>query len=327
MKVCPYCGQSLQLTVCPKCGVEAPANARFCPQGCGNLNQLRLDRLTQREPLNEEPKKLFERNERSRWKGCLFTLFAFFLMLSLFIINYTPLFEELENKKFEKVRAVNTISAWEEYIKAHPIGARYEESLMYLNSRKAAFLAEVNAVLERPFKSYEELYSADALIGFNQDANSFPALKDLPNLRRVIVPKDREDYIKRELLTDLSPLLEAPWIEELDISRTGIVDFKGLEKLVKLKSLSLEYTAFQQTNILSGMINLQKLNIAGTQISSVKPLAGLTNLRELSLRSTRVSDITHLAGLANLQILNLENAQVTDTSSLKGIAKLTIKMD
>jgi hypothetical protein len=99
-------------------------------------------------------------------------------------------------------------------------------------------------------------------------------------------------------------------------------DLAKLDRLPRLRALSLHGTQIRSLAPLAGLASLQSLDCSGTQVRDLAPLAGLASLQALNCSDTQVWDLAPLAGLASLQSLNCAVTQVRDLAPLAGLASL-----
>ena len=92
-----------------------------------------------------------------------------------------------------------------------------------------------------------------------------------------------------------------------------ISNLSGIENLINLQSLDLDFNQIKDISALRGLTNLKYLNLCFTQISEISALKGLTNLQTLGLYFNQIKDISALKGLTNLQTLDLIGNPISDT--------------
>jgi hypothetical protein len=134
--------------------------------------------------------------------------------------------------------------------------------------------------------------------------------------------------VDQELLEELCCLSE---LEVLFIDRVSAVDLSQLDRLTKLRALSIENA--QKINDLSWLPKLKSLRSLGLcDLESLHDLSELANQVQLSsiaidggvLRPMRVTSLIPLSSLKNLQFISLVNCRVSDESlqPLCGLRKL-----
>lgn len=114
-------------------------------------------------------------------------------------------------------------------------------------------------------------------------------------------------------LTSGFNLLRTPvGIENLDLSGTLVRDFKFLESMPKLKSLSLSWTVFRDSDcqFLEKLTELESLDLSMTEVTdeALRTIHKLKSIRELSLSGARIKDrgLDNLLAMQNLNTLHLE---------------------
>ncbi|UCH19966.1 MAG: leucine-rich repeat domain-containing protein [Deltaproteobacteria bacterium] len=108
----------------------------------------------------------------------------------------------------------------------------------------------------------------------------------------------------------------------LSLSDRNISDISGLDYLVGLDTLFLEFDPISDISPLAGLTNLNRLTLVENQISDISPLAGLTNLTELCIFDNQISDVNPLTNLTNLNQLNLAYNKISDISPLSSLINL-----
>jgi Leucine-rich repeat (LRR) protein len=126
-----------------------------------------------------------------------------------------------------------------------------------------------------------------------------------------------------KILAGQTPPVEwAPFVDELDLSRTTLENLSAVHTLTALRDLDLSMTQVSDLSPLSGLTVLKKLNLTATNVSDLTPLQTLTSLEALFLALTGVSDLSPLKSLIALQTLQLSRTKVTDLSPLHSLTAL-----
>jgi len=131
----------------------------------------------------------------------------------------------------------------------------------------------------------------------------------------------------------------------LDIAEFGVQNLSGVENLINLTSLymnwnptgstisflsnlpaltnlSAEDNAITYIGSLATITTLESLDLDLNFISDLTPLTGLIRLRYLELGSNQITDLSPLAHLSNLRSLYLSNNQISDLTPLQGLTDL-----
>lgn len=117
--------------------------------------------------------------------------------------------------------------------------------------------------------------------------------------------------IKRNKLTDTTPLKDLALLKRLDLSYNSLQNFSGLNGLISLEKLEIPGAQVkdehleQLSNALTTSPSLQLLNLSGNQITKPAPLGKLNKVRLLDLSFNKVTDISKLAGMEGLAALYL----------------------
>lgn len=86
---------------------------------------------------------------------------------------------------------------------------------------------------------------------------------------------------------------------------TEIKDISGIESLVNLQDLNLDWSKVSDISCLKNLTKLKWLRLYENQVSDISSLKGVTNLYELELSKNKISDISALKGLTNLIIIRV----------------------
>jgi Leucine-rich repeat (LRR) protein len=131
-----------------------------------------------------------------------------------------------------------------------------------------------------------------------------------------------EEVYRRVLAGEAIPQDWIPFVDILDLPRTGLADTRPLATLTSLHYLDLDGTQVSDVAPLAALTSLQNLVLSGTRVSDAAPLAALTSLQFLGLRDTQVNDVAPLAALTSLRILNLAGTRVSDMTPLAALTSL-----
>jgi internalin A len=113
--------------------------------------------------------------------------------------------------------------------------------------------------------------------------------------------------------------LDIPWQSPEEMM---IKDLSGLEHVVNLESLDIQFHAITDISPIAGLTQLRGLSLGGNQIADISPLAGLTNLSSLSLFNCQATDYSPLKNLVLLNTLFMEYSTFADASVLAGLKDL-----
>ncbi|MEM8638133.1 MAG: leucine-rich repeat domain-containing protein [Cyanobacteria bacterium P01_G01_bin.54] len=150
-------------------------------------------------------------------------------------------------------------------------------------------------------------------------------------------------------IEDITPLLDHPRLEELDLSNNQISvlppasvpgswgpprlwklvlsgnaledvsNFKNAKQLVSLDLCSNNIT---DISFVAQLDNLVRLSLCHNNIADISPLAQINNIDVVDLSHNPIDDISILSTVATLSGLNLTNTDVEDISALRSIAQL-----
>lgn len=115
-------------------------------------------------------------------------------------------------------------------------------------------------------------------------------LEDMESLRVVAMWGPR--------FRNMSPLVNLPNIEEINLCGNEISEIPSLKNAPKLKNLYVFGNSVSDVSILEDLTNLERLNLRDNNITNIAPLAGLTNLKWLDLTGNPIRDWTPLYELS-----------------------------
>jgi hypothetical protein len=105
-------------------------------------------------------------------------------------------------------------------------------------------------------------------------------------------------------------------VTQITAAQSEIISLEGIEHLVNLQGLELNWNQIKDITPLQNLVALQRLYFGGNQVSDLTPLKNLSNLRELWFGSNQVSDLSPLQNLTNLKWLWFQSNQVTDIAPI-----------
>ncbi len=118
-------------------------------------------------------------------------------------------------------------------------------------------------------------------------------------------------------------------LEELQINFTHITEIKGLDDLIKLKTLNLECNKITEIKGLENLRNLEELYLGGNPITEIKDLENLVKLKVLYFNPIGenehkglITEIKGLDSLVNLEELNLMFNEITEIKGLENLLNL-----
>jgi len=154
-----------------------------------------------------------------------------------------------------------------------------------------------------------------------------------------IAGKDSK-YLTTEFI-EISGKLVNKNVNHLSILHSPGLDFRNIDMLTKLTSLTLSNCHIKNVTPLKNLINLEKLDLSGNFISDISPLNNLTKLTYLNLSSAwgyelvnlnkltnlkelmiKVVDLYHIENLTNLEYLFAQYMSIID-NDIRSLGKLT----
>ena len=117
----------------------------------------------------------------------------------------------------------------------------------------------------------------------------------------------------------------------IEVSRYGIMDLTGMEKLTKLRSLAINNATIPGVSEISQLKNLSDLILEDVHIiNEVTSLANCANLNYLYIRNTNIADLSFLKNKTNLRSLSIYDSPIKDISvisTLTGLENLEIEIE
>lgn len=105
-------------------------------------------------------------------------------------------------------------------------------------------------------------------------------------------------------------------IESLDVRNKKVKNLEGLQYLVNIIELNLNWNQIQDLSPLGSLSSLKRLKLWGNQIRDITPLSRLTGLELLTLEDNHISNIEALKGLERLEMLWLRKNHIRDLTPL-----------
>ncbi|OQX02054.1 MAG: hypothetical protein BWK73_43990 [Thiothrix lacustris] len=119
-------------------------------------------------------------------------------------------------------------------------------------------------------------------------------------------------------------VFELKWLENLDISSTGISDFSTLANFPNLRVLHCNDNQINDFSTLVNLPNLRELYSDDNQISDFSTLANLPSLQVLHCNRNQISDFSALVNLPSLQVFQCNDNQTSDFSTLPNLSNLQV---
>ncbi len=157
--------------------------------------------------------------------------------------------------------------------------------------------------------------------------------------------KDRQERLKREALSktrqnnplppeallrpeplnqisDLRPLMQLPYLQELYLGGNNITDIRPLVQLPNLQVLSLHSNPLSYIEALRDMPQLRSLDLHSIKARSFGPLMDLRDLHSLNLANNQLKDVKQLQWLKELRDLDISMNELRDIRPIKYLEKL-----
>ena len=112
-------------------------------------------------------------------------------------------------------------------------------------------------------------------------------------------------------------------LEKLRIDSAGITNLKPLNKLVFLRTLTVENTPLSDISTLAGLPDLQSLKINRCPVTDFSPLDRCGGLTELDLSNTGLEDMEALKNLTGLKKLLLSGTRIRKIREVESMTLLT----
>ena len=148
------------------------------------------------------------------------------------------------------------------------------------------------------------------------------SITQLPNLSALTKLNDVYLY-GNENLTDISNLSGAQNLASLEFyNNNNIQNFDVLNKLTKLKYLTISENGFNNTECLKNMNNLKDLSIKNTGVESLEGLSNLPKLEELYIENN--SSLQKIENINNLCSLDINGCNIEEINNLPNLYNLNI---
>lgn len=123
-----------------------------------------------------------------------------------------------------------------------------------------------------------------------------------------------ELHLERVGLNNLKSISAVRDLKKLSIKESPVKDLQPLNQLYQLEKLVLDFSAVDDLKALEEMRSLDYLSLAGTKVKSLKGIETLTELKYLDISSTQVRWIGKLDKLTNLEQFICYNTRIFDFS-------------
>lgn len=174
------------------------------------------------------------------------------------------------------------------------------------------------------YKEHGTLNNLDDLINFPflsvlsinfTKLESIEAIKFAPYLRMLTVRGNRVKSIEKLYLRSQT-------LEWLTLEGEQITDIGVLDRLWKLKVLSLTRCEIGDISSIKALTNLEYLYLSENNIADITALANVRSLKQIALNDNLISDISVLADKSEIEVLYLQNNQIQDLSPLQELTQI-----
>jgi hypothetical protein len=124
-------------------------------------------------------------------------------------------------------------------------------------------------------------------------------------------------------ITNIEGFERIPHLQQLHLENNWLEKIEGLESLLNLRHLYLNYNSITSIENLDHLKDLEVLFISNNRIEQITGLEKLTNLKELYLYSNTIEKIEGLETLTELRVLNLAWNQIKHIAGLENLRNLT----
>ena len=213
-------------------------------------------------------------------------------------------------------------------------GISFEEPLIEQAVRLALNLHENEPIEERDLLNVTELYVFGDRVAENREVfeelvkhmelndgvlqnGRIRALTDLKKLKNL-----RILCICLQAISDLSPLTELTFLEDIDFRHNPIQDASPLASLPFLQKLTLYDTKVSDLSGLSVCPLLEFIDAGQSRVISMKAFAGIQSLRYLSIRRITVDNLAGIEGFSYLEQIGLSDVLSKDLAPLLSLPRL-----
>ncbi|MFX0028719.1 MAG: leucine-rich repeat protein [Candidatus Hermodarchaeota archaeon] len=111
-------------------------------------------------------------------------------------------------------------------------------------------------------------------------------------------------------------------LSKLNLNFNRITEIKGLDNLINLKSLQLQWNKIREIEGLECLRKLEYLYLNNNEILKIKGINNLSNLKSLMIYDNHLTEVENLDHLSKLEILNLRNNGITEIKGLNHLNNL-----
>jgi Leucine-rich repeat (LRR) protein len=199
-----------------------------------------------------------------------------------------------------------------------PDGATPELIRSAIPLMKTIRVAEIDSALDPD--RYER--DKNGFVGEIDDLSLFSGLSELRwlDLRGLKISR----LGSLEGLEQLEALIIAPNASRPSSERIPLANIAAIERLKKLRRLSLANTMVSDLEPLANLQELEVVNVSFTDVANLQPLKELQKLEQLQLSSTPTQSLTALSELRSLKRLSFSQTQISDLSPLRNLTRLQV---
>lgn len=129
--------------------------------------------------------------------------------------------------------------------------------------------------------------------------------------------------ITNSLIEDYSFLVKLPFLVELHLIKSNVVDLNFLES-ISLVTLTINSLSVENFNFLVTLDSLEHLTIVNCQLNTIDFLRDITKLKTLNLSRCSLTMVAAIRHLDKLQNLNLSENFIVDISPISSLSNLTV---
>jgi serine/threonine protein kinase len=129
-------------------------------------------------------------------------------------------------------------------------------------------------------------------------------------------------YIAYQDLTDIEPLSELTYLEDVDLRHTPVRDVSPLAANLSLTRLEVFDTDVTDLTALRTCPHLQVVDIGMTEVQSMATLDGLDSLKALNIRRTSIRSLDGIESHPLLEDINLSETNILDLTPLLNLPRL-----
>jgi Leucine-rich repeat (LRR) protein len=111
-------------------------------------------------------------------------------------------------------------------------------------------------------------------------------------------------------------------LNKLYLNFNKITEIEGLDNLINLKALHFQWNNIREIKGLDQLKNLEYLYLNNNEIFKIQGIKNLSNLKSLMIYDNQITEIHNLEHLSNLEILNLRNNGIEEIKGLDSLNNL-----